>query len=51
LRADPRHRGLIGAALKAGLIPPDWRRFAWDNDEWPSETTIQNLLAWEATTP
>ncbi|MCL4299468.1 MAG: HNH endonuclease [Anaerolineae bacterium] len=51
LRTDPRHRGLIGAALKARLIPSDWRRFVWDNDDWPSEMTIQNLLAWEATTP
>ncbi len=30
LRADPRHRGLIGAALRDGIIPPDWRPLVWD---------------------
>jgi 5-methylcytosine-specific restriction endonuclease McrA len=25
LRADHRHRGLIAAALRDGIIPPEWR--------------------------
>jgi 5-methylcytosine-specific restriction protein A len=32
LRADGRHRGLISKALRLGLIPPDWRRYAWGED-------------------
>jgi hypothetical protein len=33
LRADRRHQGMISAALRAGIIPPDWRRWVWDNEE------------------
>lgn len=29
LRLDQRPRGLIGGALRDGLIPPDWRAFLW----------------------
>jgi 5-methylcytosine-specific restriction protein A len=29
LRADPRHRGMIAAALRDGIIPPDWRDYSW----------------------
>jgi 5-methylcytosine-specific restriction protein A len=31
LRADSRHRGLIAAALRDGIIPPDWRPLVWDD--------------------
>jgi hypothetical protein len=31
LRADRRHQGMIAAALRAGIIPPDWRRLVWDD--------------------
>ena len=31
LRADKRHRGLIAAALRDGLIPSDWRPLVWDD--------------------
>lgn len=31
LRADPRHRGMIASALKAGIIPADWRELVWDD--------------------
>lgn len=47
LRADPRHRGLIAGALRDGLIPPDWRRFVWDNDHWPNEATVELMRVWE----
>lgn len=30
LRADKRHRGMIGKALRDGLIPPDWRNLTWE---------------------
>jgi 5-methylcytosine-specific restriction enzyme A len=30
LRRDLRHRGMIAGALKAGIIPPDWRGLTWD---------------------
>jgi 5-methylcytosine-specific restriction endonuclease McrA len=30
LRADHRHRGMIAAALRDGLIPPDWRKLVWE---------------------
>lgn len=30
LRADSRHRGMIAAALKDGIIPPNWRSLVWD---------------------
>jgi 5-methylcytosine-specific restriction enzyme A len=29
LRKDFRHRGLISSALKAGIIPPNWRKYLW----------------------
>lgn len=32
LRADKRHRGLIAAALRDGIIPPDWRSLVWDDE-------------------
>ncbi len=31
LRLDRRHRGMIANALKAGIIPPDWRELVWDD--------------------
>ena len=30
LRADMRHRGMIAAALRDGIIPPDWRELVWE---------------------
>lgn len=30
LRADNRHRGMIAAALRAGVIPPNWRILVWE---------------------
>ena len=30
LRADMRHRGMIAAALRDGIIPPDWRSLVWE---------------------
>jgi 5-methylcytosine-specific restriction protein A len=30
LRADNAHRGLIRAALRDGIIPPDWRPLVWE---------------------
>lgn len=30
LRADNRHRGMIASALRAGVIPPDWRSLVWE---------------------
>lgn len=35
LRADMRHRGMIASALRDGIIPPNWRRFVWDDDHFP----------------
>lgn len=32
LRGDKRHRGMIAAALKAGVIPPNWRELVWDDE-------------------
>lgn len=32
LRADRRHRGLIWKALRDGLIAPNWRELAWDDE-------------------
>lgn len=29
LRADFRHRGMIASALRAGIIPPNWRELVW----------------------
>lgn len=30
LRADHTHQGLIRAALRDGIIPPDWRPLVWE---------------------
>ena len=30
LRLDSRHRGMIASALKAGVIPPNWRELLWE---------------------
>ncbi len=30
LRADNRHRGMIASALRAGIIPPNWRILIWE---------------------
>ena len=30
LRADFRHRGMVAAALRDNIIPPDWRKLVWD---------------------
>jgi 5-methylcytosine-specific restriction endonuclease McrA len=30
LRAGHEHQGLIAAALRDGVIPPDWRPLVWD---------------------
>lgn len=30
LRADPRHRGMIAAALRDGIISADWRTHVWE---------------------
>ncbi len=49
LRLDQRHQGMIAAALRDGIIPPGWRRFAWDNDHFPSEETIIEMRRWEMT--
>lgn len=32
LRADNRHRGMIAAALRDGIIPPDWRGLVWEDE-------------------
>ena len=29
LRLDQRHRGMIGGALRSGLIPVNWREHLW----------------------
>lgn len=29
LRADIRHQGMIASALRAGIIPPNWRELVW----------------------
>jgi 5-methylcytosine-specific restriction endonuclease McrA len=31
LRADHAHQGMIPAALRDGIIPPDWRGLVWDD--------------------
>lgn len=31
LRADKRHRGMIGKALKDGIITSDWREEVWSD--------------------
>lgn len=48
LRLDQRHRGMIASALRDGIIPPDWRKFTWDNDYLPSAQTVAELKAWIA---
>jgi 5-methylcytosine-specific restriction endonuclease McrA len=30
LRAGHEHQGMIRAALRAGIIPPDWRPLVWE---------------------
>lgn len=30
LRADLRHQGMIAAALRDGIIPPNWRELVWE---------------------
>jgi len=30
LRADKRHRGMIGKALEDGIIPSNWRELVWE---------------------
>ena len=30
LRADGRHRGMIAAALRDGVVPAAWRALVWD---------------------
>lgn len=30
LRADKRHRGMIGKALQDGIVPPNWRELVWE---------------------
>lgn len=47
LRLDPRHRGMIAAALRDGVIPADWRSFTWDEDNWPSPETLAAMQQWE----
>lgn len=32
LRADSNHRRMIASALREGIIPPNWRPLAWDDD-------------------
>jgi hypothetical protein len=31
LRTDNTHQGMIAAALRDALIPPDWRGLVWDD--------------------
>ncbi|NTU85671.1 MAG: HNH endonuclease [Chloroflexales bacterium] len=33
LRAGHAHAGMIAAALRDGVIPPDWRALVWDDDD------------------
>ncbi len=30
LRADTRHRGMVAAALRDGIIPWNWRELVWE---------------------
>ena len=32
LRADRHHQGMIAAALRDGIIPPNWRELVWDDE-------------------
>lgn len=43
LRADMRHRGMIAAALRDGIIPPNWRRFVWDHDHFPTTEIVGEM--------
>jgi 5-methylcytosine-specific restriction endonuclease McrA len=38
LRADRNHQGLVDAALRDGVVPPNWRELVWDDDEIRDET-------------
>jgi len=49
LRLDHRHRGMIAAALRDGVIPSDWRHFTWDDGHCPSEEVIIEMMYWEIT--
>lgn len=47
LRLDHRHRGMIAAAVRDGVIPPDWRKFTWaEGLHWPSLATIAEMAEW-----
>lgn len=45
LRADLRHRGMIAAALRDGIIPPDWRRYVWDDGDFDVYNGLQSPQA------
>lgn len=30
LRANITHQGMIAAALREGIIPPNWRQYVWE---------------------
>lgn len=48
LRLDSRHRGMIGSALRDGIIPPNWREFAWSENRWPDESKLVEMARWSA---
>jgi 5-methylcytosine-specific restriction enzyme A len=33
LRADSRHSGMRANAISKGIIPPDWRHLAWEDED------------------
>jgi 5-methylcytosine-specific restriction endonuclease McrA len=35
LRSDENHQGMIVAALRDGVIPPNWRELVWDEPSDP----------------
>lgn len=37
LRAGHEHQGMIAAALRDGIIPPDWRPFVWEDEDGTTE--------------
>lgn len=37
LRAGHAHAGMIAAALRDGIIPADWRRLVWHDDDHSEE--------------
>jgi 5-methylcytosine-specific restriction enzyme A len=39
LRADRSHQGMIVAALRDGIIPPNWRELVWDDADEVRDTT------------